>query len=176
MMTESFWKSVINLFCLFLSLFLLWIRKHRAKHLFVWYITDFPVFLLHELSHYLIAFLLGARPELPSFQIKEEKEGYVMGSVTCHNLNPFNSLPAGLAPLFLLIPAYWITFHTSLPPGLKILILLYLLPASRPSLQDFKIAFRLLSVLLWLFLLLCLYLATRFLILKYEPILFLIRS
>ena len=154
-MTENFWKSVINFFCLFLSLFLLWIRKYKRKHVLIWYLTDFPVFLLHELSHYLIASLLGARPEPPSFQIEEKINGateYTMGSVKCHNVNAFNALPIGLAPLLLLIPAI-LSFHLHLPFGIKLLILTYLLPASRPSKQDLKVALTPSSLLVWLLLL-----------------------
>jgi hypothetical protein len=71
--------------------------------------------LLHELTHYITALVLGARPSLPS--LVAEKAGidengrtcWVAGSVTCH-ISPFNRTFIGLSPLLLLPLAAYVCF------------------------------------------------------------------
>ena len=59
----------------------------------LWYVLKFPAHLLHELSHFLVALVLLARPGLPSFALEEKGNVLVMGRVRCRNLNAFNAFP-----------------------------------------------------------------------------------
>jgi len=147
MITQS--HLLLNLTAISFSIIILIIRLKPEKHPILWYLSVFPSVLIHELSHYTVALILKGKPVLPSFEIQEEENGYVMGSVICKNPNALNSFPVGIAPLFLLILAYLITFKTSLPSGIKLLCLVYLVPASIPSKQDLKVAFSTDSVIFW---------------------------
>jgi hypothetical protein len=60
-----------------------------------------PGTLLHELSHWLIAAVLGGRPTVPSIVPTRTERGWRLGSVGIRHVRWFNALPIGSAPLLL---------------------------------------------------------------------------
>lgn len=87
----------------------LWVLMLKARSsLTVLILVTLPATLVHELAHWLVAFLLGARPSFPSVVPRKEDNGsWSLGSV---KFRP-GMLTAGvvaLAPLLLLAPlAIW---------------------------------------------------------------------
>ena len=111
---------------------------------------------LHELAHLLVGVLLFARPSAFSLIPQRQKDGMRLGSVTFTGLNPFNSLPVGLAPLGLIVVAYYIfqnwmrwfapTLFSTVGVYFASFVLIY---NALPSRQDLKIAFGWKSILLY---------------------------
>ena len=104
--------------------------------------------ILHEISHFLVGFMLNARPT--SFNIFPKKRGdsYVVGSVGFNNIRFYNALPSALAPLLLLVVGYYLNIWYFL--NIKVTYLNYILYVflqtviienAVPSTQDFKVAF-----------------------------------
>lgn len=60
-----------------------------------------PGTVLHELSHWLVAALLGGRPTLPNVVPARTERGWRLGSVGIRRVRWFNALPIGCAPLLL---------------------------------------------------------------------------
>ncbi len=113
-----------------------------------WYLIKFPVCFLHELSHFLVALLLGGRPRFPSFILKFQGREVIPGTVRCERTGTFNALPIGLAPLLLwLIPIYLL--KRGIDPLVAFILSTYLSPEGLPSGQDLKVALLSKSALLW---------------------------
>jgi len=103
---------------------------------------------LHELAHFIVGFVLFAKPVGFSLIPCRSEKQWQLGSVTFKGLNAFNSLPTGLAPLGLIAVAYslftnwtlWFTpnLHSTIGAYFVLFILVY---NSLPSRQDLKIAF-----------------------------------
>lgn len=112
--------------------------------------------LLHELAHFLIGTLLLARPTAFSLIPRRHEGGVQLGSVSFKELNAFNSLPVGLAPLGLIVLAFHVfqhwpewfvpSFFSTVGMYFVSFILVY---NSLPSRQDLKIAFGWKSILLY---------------------------
>jgi len=67
-----------------------------------------PGTLMHELAHFIVAFLLRAQPEFPSLVPRRMDGGWRMGSVA-FRAGPVRAAPIALAPLLLLPLAWWWT-------------------------------------------------------------------
>ncbi|MBF0455002.1 MAG: hypothetical protein HQL72_09355 [Magnetococcales bacterium] len=104
----------------------------------------------HELAHYMVGLLLGAKPSGFSLWPKPHREGgVVLGSVTFANLRFYNTLPTALAPLLLFILAYLANIRLFSPQDeslfsytLSLFIIVILLENAIPSTTDIKVAFR----------------------------------
>jgi len=131
--------------------------KSKRGNILVIFLWNFIGVFLHEVSHLVVGIVLFAKPT--NFSLiphRKENGGYQLGSVEFRGLDTFNSLPVGLAPLVLLVAAYFIftnwskCFQPSLLSTLGIYFTSFvLIYNSRPSLQDCKIAFRLPSILFY---------------------------
>jgi hypothetical protein len=92
-----------------------------SRHLGLFAFLTLTGTLLHELSHFSVGTLLGARPVALNLFPKARRDGsYVMGSVTFSNLRWFNAAPTALAPLLimpLVISVAWWRVHTGWRPG-----------------------------------------------------------
>lgn len=123
------------------------------------YLVMFAYFssvFFHELAHYLVSLLMGGKPtRMTIIPIKNEIEEngrvyhkWELGNVVSTDVNFFNALPIGIAPLFLLIGAYYIFksyfYFFDAGNGQQILLFYFLLylfiSNSLPSKEDFKIA------------------------------------
>lgn len=56
---------------------------------------------LHELAHYLVGLVLGAKPEAVNLFPRRREDRWVLGSVSFANLNIWNSAFVAFAPLLL---------------------------------------------------------------------------
>lgn len=65
--------------------------------------------ILHEASHYVVGFLLGAKPQSISLFPKKDGDHWVLGSVSFTGLNLLNAAFVAFAPLSLLGVA-WLVF------------------------------------------------------------------
>lgn len=120
----------------------------------------FPGTVAHELCHYVVGFLLNARPTRIVLWPVRVGNRLVLGEVGFSNLTWYNAAPTGMAPL-LLAPVVW---NLSRPTGSgwHNLTLAWfeavLLASALPSATDFRIAFRftalplflVLAILFWL--------------------------
>ncbi|MBF0138625.1 MAG: hypothetical protein HQL65_20550, partial [Magnetococcales bacterium] len=85
-----------------LVLLLARLRHASSGNRFLIGFVNFFGTVLHELAHYLVGWLLLARPGRLSLWPRQTAHGFVLGSVSFGNLRFFNTLPTTLAPLLLL--------------------------------------------------------------------------
>jgi hypothetical protein len=119
-------------------------------------VVRLPGTLLHEVAHFLVAFITGGRPAgftiIPHRTVGvtvsgEPKQVWVLGSVTVTNPSPIAALPSGCAPL-LLLPLAWILYRnwfSWFPPDFIHTVLMYAAVViccngSLPSSQDIVVA------------------------------------
>ena len=90
--------SILDLVFVALTLALMRVARRWLPlyALLVW-----PGTMLHELSHWLLALLLGGKPSSLSVVPARTERGLRLGSVGVRRLRGFNALPIGLAPLLL---------------------------------------------------------------------------
>src|SRR5205807_4997851 len=65
-------------------------------------LLSLPGTIAHELSHLVVGYALGARPQRFSLWPRREGKRWILGFVTFGNLNVLNAAPVALAPLALL--------------------------------------------------------------------------
>jgi len=85
-------------------------RVARYGGMWIYAIVAFPGTLAHELSHYLVAFVLGGHPTFPSLIPVREGRAWRLGQVQCR-AGRIRGLFVGLAPLLLLPLAYLWAAH-----------------------------------------------------------------
>ncbi len=78
-------------------------------------LLSLPGTIAHELSHLLLGYVLGARPQRFSLWPRRAGGRWVLGSVTFGNINLLNGAPVALAPLALLPLAVLCFLHVLLP-------------------------------------------------------------
>lgn len=104
---------------------------------------SFPGTVAHELSHWLVAFVLGARPSFPRLIPKREGGGWTLGSV---KVSPdiVTRIPITLAPFALLPLGIWYAIAHSDAQGGWYLVHIWVsstvIYASLPSRQDWLVA------------------------------------
>ena len=116
----------------------------------------FPGTIAHELMHWLVGYVLGARPHGFSVWPRAQGGGWQLGSVSFRNIGLLNGAWVALAPL-LLLPLAWLGVVRILLPlwnesrwGWWLLggyLTATALFAALPSLQDLRIGWR--SLLLY---------------------------
>jgi hypothetical protein len=82
------------------------IRASQSRDIF--WILAWPGTVVHEVLHYTVGFMLGARPTEISV-IPDRAESNTIGYVNFDNLNWFNALPTAMAPLLAFPIAWWAT-------------------------------------------------------------------
>lgn len=113
-----------------------------------------PFTVMHELSHFMVAFLTGGRPSSFSIRPRRAGRGWVLGSVTAVP-TILSAVPTAFAPLGWLVIGYYVMvlwdFRSSWVPKYLLLAVLYACSAAcTPSWQDIKVALRNpLSLVLW---------------------------
>lgn len=102
-----------------------------------------PGTAVHELSHWLVALLLGAKPSFPNIIPKREGNGWTLGSVRMAP-NILTRIPIALAPFALLPLGVWYAVSHPAAPSWWCLVHTWvagtLIAASLPSRQDWLIA------------------------------------
>ena len=81
---------------------------HVCRHAGMWIyaLVALPGTLAHESAHFIVAFMLGARPEFPSLVPVRTERGWRLGSVA-FRVGHARALPIALAPLLLAPLALW---------------------------------------------------------------------
>lgn len=140
---------VENRFFLILCVLVLSALKHKTyRSIILVSLINIPGTFLHETAHFLVGFLLNARPT--SFTLIPRKAGdaYVTGSVGFKNIKFYNAFPSAMAPLLLLAVGYyfngWFFAHIRLSLWTYfgyILIQTIIIENAIPSSTDFKVAF-----------------------------------
>ncbi|MBF0195816.1 MAG: hypothetical protein HQL71_14755 [Magnetococcales bacterium] len=103
----------------------------------------------HELAHYIVGLLLWAKPTNFSLWPKRQAGGgFVLGSVSFSNIKFFNAIPTALAPLLLILLAYYVEQNfftlvdeTTITFILYVFIIVVILENAIPSATDFSVAF-----------------------------------
>jgi hypothetical protein len=126
--------------------------KRSSSNLLTSWIANIIGTIFHELAHFIVGKILLAKPtnfSLIPHKIEENgQKYYVLGHVGFSKLNWFNSLPVAMAPLSLLLIAYYIennywelveySFWNFIL--FAYLLIVFILNAI-PSRQDYKVAF-----------------------------------
>jgi len=135
-------NSFLLFFTLLFSLFLF--KFFRNNNLFL-FSFSLPATFFHELTHFMVSFILFGKPKKISIIPKRSENGWTLGYVESHNLNWLNQSFVALAP-FLLFPLFIFFLEYSLEEQnlyyliLKGYILANLLYGTMPSSVDFKLA------------------------------------
>ena len=120
--------------------------RSQANHSEFW-ILAWPGTIFHELSHYLVGMILGARPTTISLvpSAVESTGWQTHGYVEFDNLNWFNALPTALAPMLGFVAALAVGAHLSWNMTWSNLALWWICVAlvsqSWPSRTDWRAAF-----------------------------------
>jgi hypothetical protein len=136
---------------------LLLIRLARHAGMWIYAVVALPGTAVHELAHFVVAFVLGARPSFPSLVPTRTERGWRLGEVRFRP-GHLRAMFVGLAPVLLAPLALWwattILAHASWPIYiLHAWIVAALLSACWPSATDWRLAFPAIAVLLLLALL-----------------------
>jgi hypothetical protein len=118
-------------------------RCFRSLPLF--WIVVWPGTAVHEILHWIVGKLLGAKPVHFSLIPKHKENETILGSVTFSNITWWNGLPIGMAPLFAIPACIWLISHLNFVYNWKGAALIWVLSSTlcqcSPSPQDRSIAF-----------------------------------
>jgi hypothetical protein len=141
--------SLVDLLCVLGAMLIIHISRYAG--MWIYALTALPGTVAHELAHFVVAFVLGARPAFPSLLPVRTPRGWQLGSVQ-FRVGHARALPISMAPLLLAPLALWwasALLHPALSPlyFVHVWIVAALVTASLPSTTDFKLALPALSVL-----------------------------
>lgn len=141
--------SPVDVACVLGAMLIIYVCRYAG--MWVYALTALPGTVAHELAHFVVAFVLGARPAFPSLLPVRTQRGWRLGSVA-FRVGHARALPIAMAPLVLAPLALWwaaVMLHPALPPlyFLHVWIVAALFSASLPSTTDFKLALPALGVL-----------------------------
>ena len=90
------------------ALTLIWVLILRLfrHNIVAFWLAALPGVILHEMSHWMMAFATFGRPGFPRFIPKKMGSAYALGRVPIHNPRWFNGALIGLSPLLLMPLAY----------------------------------------------------------------------
>jgi len=117
------------------------IRASTRLGMWPYALVALPGTLAHELAHFLVAWLLAAKPSFPSLVPERSERGWRLRSV------PIALAPLALAPLALCWAVIWMAPAHGWHYGVQAWIVAALISASLPSSADVKIALPALTVL-----------------------------
>ena len=142
-MTATDYAAIAGMFLL--------IQLARRAGMWIYALVALPGTALHELSHYLVALVLGGSPAFPSLLPTRTDKGWRLGEV---RFRPgyLRSMFVGLSPLLLAPLAWWWAVALLAPStwplyALHAWIVAALLQACLPSKTDWKLALPALVVL-----------------------------
>lgn len=86
------------------------------RHILVFYLVALPGTIAHELTHLVLGWVTGGRPQGFSVIPRRRGNAYILGAVTLANVRWYNGLLIGLSPL-LLFPAaiFLVQWRLTLP-------------------------------------------------------------
>ncbi|MBF0419473.1 MAG: hypothetical protein HQL78_04840 [Magnetococcales bacterium] len=124
--------------------------KHvHCRRLWSAALVNFIGVVLHEVAHFIVAWLLGGRPTRFSVWPQRTVDGFLFGHVVCARMNTFNALPIGLAPLMLL-PVAWMLdrqFFVHFPRTtgsyiIYLFLLVIIIENALPSTADWRVVWK----------------------------------
>jgi len=103
------------------------LTKNLKKNIYLSALFWWAGTVSHELCHFVVGFLFGAKPSKIDLLPKRDTKtgGLVLGSVTFENLVWWNQLPVAIAPLLFLILGYWIFIQSISYPSVSLQTLIY---------------------------------------------------
>jgi len=118
---------------------------HQLRERELFWVLAWPGTVVHEVCHWAVGFLLGARPiEFSVLPQPRETGGRTHGYVEFANISWFNAAPVGLAPLLGLVLAFvlsaHLTWHLTWSNFLLWWACVSLFCQSWPSTQDWRVA------------------------------------
>lgn len=127
-------------------------KRVASRNIISCWLFNIPGTVLHELAHFVIAFVSNGRPcgfsILPKKQVVNGNKYYQLGSVKIANASWYNSFFIAFAPLLLWIPIILLNkfFFFYLEDNLLnnilfVYLLIVLIDSSIPSRADFKQAY-----------------------------------
>jgi hypothetical protein len=127
----------------------------RGSVLWVWFAV-LPGVAAHELAHWVVALVLGARPSPPSIVPQRLGPGvWALGHVNIQTARWWNAAPIALAPLSLVPLAVWLCQPWPASGALAIVLRIYiagcLLASCTPSRADLQVALRSFPALAFVF-------------------------
>jgi hypothetical protein len=131
---------------MFLAVLILAFVIRRSKESDIFWLLSWPGTVVHELLHYVIGFVLFAQPtKISVWPEDRETSGQTMGYVNFANIQWYNAMPTGLAPL---LGVFVVLFIAGLvPAGFSLSGIFWVwamasvLSQVWPSQQDWKVAF-----------------------------------
>jgi hypothetical protein len=122
----------------------------RYAGIWIYAVIALPGTFAHEVAHFVVALILGARPSFPSMIPTRTERGWRLGSVA-FRVGHLRALPIALAPLLLApLSAWWAGWflHPASWPlyAVHVWIVAAMATASLPSATDWKLALPALSV------------------------------
>lgn len=155
MISQFINQNFFFLFLLFFAYFSYVRFVYANQNLFLLSVFFLPATFFHELAHFFFGFITLANPVNFSIFPKKEGEYYTLGSVNFNNINNFNALITGIAPVVLLVLLFFLdknnfylykkVLHKSDLGFFDILLLSYInfifVYSGIPSTQDFKVIF-----------------------------------
>lgn len=118
-------------------LFFFALALFRRNWVLLW-LGFLPITMVHELAHWIVAFILRLSPRFPNLIPQEVQPGcWVLGRVTCNDCSDGRAVFVALAPL-LLAPAGWWAWQQADPQ--QYVLGLMALVAALPSCSDWRIA------------------------------------
>jgi len=137
-------------FIMFLAILSILHLLLRRTHAFIGIVIQIPSTFLHELAHYLTAFVLGGKPSKFSmrpirYELPDGRAGWRLGSVAFRP-TLLSAAPAAIAPMWFLLPAwllfidkYWTFSFIDENAWVRWSIIAICLMACIPSRQDFSV-------------------------------------
>lgn len=140
----DFWLLITVLFSVYI---ILTIRAFSHKNIFTASLYNLIGTFSHELSHFVVAFIFNARPTSLTLIPRKAGDVWILGGVTCRNVDWYNAFPVGIAPI-VLAPLSYMLYASSFEPFgiaiidnfIRVFIAVVLLYSSVPSMQDVKVA------------------------------------
>jgi hypothetical protein len=142
--------SLVDVACMLAAMLIIHVCRYAG--MWIYAIVALPGTFAHELAHFVVALVLGAKPSFPSMIPTRTQRGWRLGSVA-FRVGYVRALPIALAPLLLApLALWWVVWlmHPASWPlyGLHVWIVAALLTASLPSTTDLKLALPALSVVI----------------------------
>lgn len=127
------------------------IRLSRHAGMWIYALVGLPGTFAHELAHFLVAFVLGARPSMPSMIPRRTGRGWLLGSVS-FRAGYLRALPIAMAPFALAPLGLWwavVFLHPASWPLFVVhaWVVAAMVSASFPSAADFRLAWPALLVI-----------------------------
>lgn len=133
-----------------LVMLVLRLRRYFGQNMYTLALFHLPGTVLHELAHFITGMVMNAHPVGLTLWPRKSKDGkgYVLGAVRFQHLTWYNAFPTAMAPLLLIVVAYWVHSnffylmpYTPMTSLAHLLLIGILIENSIPSPVDFRIAF-----------------------------------